>query len=149
VDEMNQTLLDRYNEVDRDDSNVFFVGDMSFGRGSRKPKWWLSQLRGHITYFKGSHDHGIRPTNMENCHDDMILDTGVGKVYIVHEPARVPSDWNGWVIHGHTHDTRLISRPRHVCVCVEAIDYRPISLDQIREAIKNEIHSKEVHTMRR
>lgn len=147
AEEMNEALLKRYNEVVRDDSTVYFLGDMAFGRGSRKPKWWLQQLRGHIIYIKGSHDHGIRPTNLENCYTELTLDTGAGKVYLAHEPCYV----NGmWQIHGHTHDTRMVDmRKRRVCVSVEAIGYRPVSLDQIREAIKHEIHNKEVSTMRR
>jgi calcineurin-like phosphoesterase family protein len=158
VEEMNDTILRRYNEVVRDDSLVFFLGDMAFGRGSRTPKWWLSQLRGHIIYIKGSHDHGIRPTNTVDCHDVYVLDTGAGKVLLTHEPSQahdrfrkeqVKMEWE-WMIHGHTHDTRLINvQRRSVCVCVEAINYRPISLQQIREAINGVHYSPEMSKVRR
>ncbi len=149
AEEMNQVLLNRYNEVVSDDSTVYFLGDMSFGRGSRKPKWWLGQLRGRVIYIKGSHDHGIRPTNLENCFTELVLDTGVGKVLLTHEPRTVNNGM--WQIHGHTHDTRMVdTRKKRVCVSVEAIGYRPVSLDQIREAIKHEhTNIKEVQSMRR
>jgi calcineurin-like phosphoesterase family protein len=155
VEEMNETLLQRYNEVVKDDSIVFFLGDMAFGRGSRKPRWWLEQLRGSITYIKGSHDHGISPTNLENCYPIFVLDTGEGKnVLLTHEPHQGPSSYHNWEwqIHGHTHDTHLVDiRKKRICVSVEAIDYRPISLAQIREAIRREqtVQTQGVHALRR
>ena len=35
TEEMNTFMLERYNTVIRDDSDVYFLGDMAFGRGSR------------------------------------------------------------------------------------------------------------------
>ncbi len=157
VSEMNNTILQRYNEVVRDDSLVFFLGDMAFGRESRTPKWWLSQLRGHIIYIKGSHDHGIRPTNTKDCYDVYVLETGLGKAMLTHQPNPMHdiykkagvSPWT-WMIHGHTHDTQLVNLQRKsVCVCVEATNYRPISLQQIREAINDAAKKVEVSKMRR
>ena len=138
VEEMNSVMLSNYNKVIKDSSTVYFVGDMSFGRGSHTAKWWLSQLRGKIVYIKGSHDHGIRPTNLNTCFNSTVLDTGIGKVFIVHEPLQAPSDWKDWVIHGHTHSPWLIdSFRKHVCVGVEATNYAPISLQRIREEISH------------
>jgi len=136
ADEMNETILHNYLEVVKPDSLVFFLGDIAFGRGSRKPQWWLAQLPGIITYIKGSHDHGLRPTNLDNCHTSLILNTGVGKVLLIHSPWEVEArNWQGWVIHGHTHSTQMVDREhRRVCVCVEATGYRPVSLQQIRNA---------------
>ena len=137
TEEMNTFMLERYNTVIRDDSDVYFLGDMAFGRGSRTPQWWLSQLKGHITYIKGSHDHGLRPTNLANCYSYLILDTGQGKVLLIHKPYVKPEGYKGWIIHGHTHSTQLINvQYKSVCVGVEAVNYAPISLQQMREKIK-------------
>jgi len=139
TDEMNKVMLRNYNEVVKDDSIVYFLGDMAFGRQSQKPRWWLSQLRGHITYIKGSHDHGIRPTNLPNCYDSLVLDTGKDKVLLIHSPYFVPRTWQGWTIHGHTHSDRMVDvYHQKVCVCVEATNYRPVSLQQVRDAIEAE-----------
>ena len=140
VEEMNEVMLRNYNETVEDDSTVYFLGDMAFGRDSRTPKHWLSQLRGHITYIKGSHDHGLRPTNLENCYERLELDTEQSKVLLMHKPYD-RQDWKGWIIHGHTHSTHMIStKYRSVCAGVEAINYKPVSLQQIHEAIQNSCH---------
>jgi calcineurin-like phosphoesterase family protein len=138
VEEMNETMLRNYCEVVKPDSTVYFLGDMAFGRGSRNAKWWLSQLPGNITYIKGSHDHGIRPTNHSNCHLSLVLDTGISKVLLIHSPWEIEArDWKGWVIHGHTHSDKLVNGySNRVCVCVEATGYRPVSLEQLRTSIK-------------
>ena len=141
VEEMNETMLRNYNEIVSGDSTIYFLGDMAFGRDSRTPKWWLSQLRGHIIYIKGSHDKGLRPTNLKDCYNSLALETGTGKVYLVHNPIDVPPEWKGWTIHGHTHSTRLVDKhQKRVCVGVEATNYKLISLQQIREAIQNSCH---------
>jgi len=139
TEEMNEVMLRNYKEVVKSDSTVYFLGDMAFGRGSRKPQWWLSQLPGNITYIKGSHDKGIRPTNHSHCHTSLVLDTDVGRVLLIHSPWEVPKDWKGWAIHGHTHSERMVDvYHQKVCVCVEATNYRPVSLQQVRDAIETE-----------
>lgn len=137
IEKMNTTILENYNRIVKDTSTVYFVGDMSFGRGSKAPKWWLRQLRGHIIYLKGSHDHGIRPTNRKECYHYLIIDSPIGDICVLHNPINVPKDWTDWTIHGHTHSSRLIDfHNKRVCVGVEATDYRPISLTQILKAIE-------------
>ena len=138
VDEMNEVILQRYNETVRDDSLVFFVGDMSFGRGSLAPKLWLSILKGSIIYIKGSHDHGIRPTNLSTCfHRYHFAHAGI-HFQVAHIPTwESIHGWSDWLIHGHTHSTVMLDKAHHkICVCVEATDYRPVSLEKILEAIK-------------
>ena len=134
VEEMNETMLRNYNSTIKDGSTVYFLGDMAFGRDSRTPKYWLSQLRGHIIYIKGSHDKGLRPTNLKDCYNGLVIETDQGRVYLTHNPIDIPTDWKDWVIHAHTHSTQLINKQRkRVCVGVEATNYKPISLQQIRE----------------
>lgn len=134
--EMNDFILTRYHETVRPDSTVFFLGDMSFGRDSRPPKYWLSQLCGNIIYIKGSHDHGIRPTNTPNCYHRYDLRTDKGTVMLVHNPGDIPYDWHSWTIHGHTHSNIMVDHERkRVCVCVEATNYYPVSLSYVRESI--------------
>ncbi len=134
TEDMNEEILKRYNEVVKDDSTIYFLGDMSFGRNSRKPKWWLEQLKGNITYIKGSHDHGLRPTNLRHCYEELILEVNGHKLLLTHEPRNTWPDWN---IYGHTHSKDMVdSKHRRICVCVEAVDYRPISLKRIMDLIE-------------
>ena len=143
VDEMNETLLNNYKSVITEKSLVYFLGDMSFGRQERKEqtcKWWCEQLPGTIvTYIKGSHDHGIRPTmqvlpkNVQKIllEDDIEVDEII--FHLEHEPIyRDPQKEYAydWLIHGHVHNNRPLFSVsnKSINVSVEAINYTPISL---------------------
>ena len=158
VEEMNEILLSNYKKIITDKSLVYFLGDMSFGRQERKeqtPKWWCERLGGNIvTYIKGSHDHKIRPSTVPPNNvqkvlcEDYIEVTGIDwaeegylRFRLKHEPAyrsNPEEDDYDWLIHGHTHEEKPLMdfRNRSICVSVEQTEYRPISLYDIINLIK-------------
>jgi calcineurin-like phosphoesterase family protein len=146
VDEMNEVLLNNYNRIVKEDSLVYFLGDMSFGRQERKeqtPKWWCEQLPGTIvTYIKGSHDHKIHPTtvppkNVQKVLIEDYIEAGGHRFRLIHDPATAtsikPMGEYDWLIHGHVHNSKpIIDRiNKSINVSVEVIDYTPISLYDI------------------
>jgi len=137
VEDMNNIMLKNWNYYISNTDTVFFVGDMAFGRGSRKPSWWLKQLNGNIYYLKGSHDEGITPfseglNNVKFVTDAIILTTEYGRFYITHNPVNIPVDWSGWAIHGHTHNNDSFFctdfNNKRFNVSVEVMDYKPRNL---------------------
>ena len=133
VAEMNNTILRNYREVVKPDSLVYFLGDMSFGRYSRSAMWWLERLTGKVVYIRGSHDRGINGL----AKDYEWLEADGIRLLLVHNPIHIPPNWNGWIIHAHTHSTQLINRQRkRVCVGVEATGYKPIALGEVLETIR-------------
>lgn len=144
ADEMNVQLLSNYKSVVADGSLVFDLGDMAFGRESRTPKFWLSQLNGRIICFKGSHDHGIHMDSIglnaiEICTSAELI-VNNHHLYLLHDPDDIPIGWNDWVVHGHKHNTvPLIDRTnKRICISMENINYTPISLEKIIEHIDNQ-----------
>ena len=141
VEEMNEVILNNWKDTINDDDLVFFLGDMAFGRGSKKPKWWLSQLPGRIVYLKGSHDQGIRPTstglNAISVSLSVIMKVKGLKIYLVHDPINIPNDWDGWAIHGHNHNNRpfLDIDNKRINVSLDVTDFKPVKLDYILDII--------------
>jgi len=151
VNDMNETLLNNYKKVINDKSLVYFLGDISFGRQERKeqiPKWWVEQLPGNIvTYIKGSHDHGIRPTMAsypKNVQKVLLVDyiQVEGIIFcLTHEPVYVVMeddpkfDWN---IHGHVHNNRSMwnTIKKSINVSVEVTSYSPVLLYDIISIIR-------------
>lgn len=139
VTEMNRVIWSNWNKCIRPDDLVIFGGDMAYGRGSRKPRWWLEQLNGRKIYLTGSHDKGIRPhPSVYHELDGRLLFVAEAaivramgeSIFVVHEPGDVPHDWPGWVIHGHVHNNKPhadIVRKRFN-MCVEVMDYKPRNL---------------------
>ena len=129
VDEMNSVLVDNWNNIVGNDE-VYFLGDLSFGQGSRPADYWLGKLRGRKHFIRGRHD-----TDTQDADEYKVVKCGRYTFLLTHDPDRLPIDWNGWVIHGHKHNNDMkdycfINGDRKtINVSAELVNYRPVSLD--------------------
>jgi len=129
VDEMNSVLVDNWNNIVGNDE-VYFLGDLSFGQGSRQADYWLGRLSGKKKFIRGGHDADVR-----DAKEYEVIKCGRYTFLLTHDPDRLPIDWNGWVIHGHKHNNDLkeycfINGDRKtINVSAELVNYRPVSLD--------------------
>jgi len=134
VREMNRALTINWNSVVRPRDTVYFLGDWSFGRGSRPPKYWIRRLNGHIISIKGSHDRLIRGMRL---HERKVICYGKHRFLLLHDPSQAPSSWNDWIIHGHKHNSNMRNYPfingkkKTINISVELIKYKPISIDYL------------------
>lgn len=130
VEEMNSVLVRNWNDRVAPEDTVVFVGDLG-----RPTSDWLDYLQGVIVFVLGNHD-GI----MARGH----YETRVGDtpVWCVHDPADAPSDWDGWVVHGHHHNNHPDEYPlvndedRRVNISVELTEYAPVREDELHELIE-------------
>ena len=136
VEEMNNTMVNNWNNAIKKDDVVFFLGDMAFGRGSRKADYWINKLNGNIIFIRGNHDSAKDIKYFDN----ITLNLKGLKLLLVHNPASIPNDWTGWCMHGHVHDkSPLIDRKnKRINVSVEALNYKPLSLRILLELMQNE-----------
>lgn len=144
VDEMNAIMLRNWNLAIAPEDLVYFLGDMSYGRGSRKPIWWLERLTGRIIFIRGSHDHGIYSysilPNVLRVAKYEVIELNRIPVMLVHNPATI-TNWHGWIIHGHVHDKwPFIDRVRkHINVSVDVTGYRPVKASVLAKEIRGAI----------
>lgn len=128
--EMNEALIKNWNSTVSQGDTVYFLGDLAFGKGSRKTDYWLEKLHGRIIFIKGNHD---RSKNI-GFFDALVLDYFGRKFLLTHYPANVPAHWKGWVIHGHAHNNHLKDYPfingkrRTINVGAELINYTPLDI---------------------
>lgn len=138
VREMNATLIRNWNRVVAPDDLVYFVGDMSFGRHSRKAGYWLSRLNGRKVFIRGSHDRGIRRIGsiLKIANREIIQVEGIAFL-LIHDPfSPAVNGWDGWVVHGHIHNNMPFLGGKRINVCVEVTGYKPVSLYDILQGIK-------------
>jgi len=130
VGAMNRRLIRNYNRVIKNNSLVFFLGDMAFGKSSKPACYWRKRLKGHIIYIKGSHDIGMRGRNhaIVNCNDVQL--------YLVHDPSYV-NDWPGWIVHGHVHNKCpfVDYRKRRINASVDVTHFYPVRLSYILKKV--------------
>lgn len=135
IEQMNMVLIKNWNETISPDNTAFFLGDLCKG----DPRRWLGQLNGKITFILGSHDHRLNGLAIPHY----TLQAGEETLLLIHNPRHAPRDFDGWVIHGHFHNNDLRHHPfinprrRRVNISVELTGYKPISLYEILEAIKD------------
>jgi len=157
VEEMNKELVRRWNLTVLTSDTVYFLGDLSFGRGSRPPKYWMDRLQGCINLIKGSHDPDDKSLRMlEFCE----LSYEGYKFLLIHSPdpddprqtenqRRKLENWRGWIIHGHKHNNDLKDYPfingerKTINVSVELIDYQPLNIDRLLSLNINSIKRME------
>jgi len=129
VTEMNRDLVRRWNSVVGPDDTVYCLGDFCM-RGN--PRVWIRALNGKKIFIRGNHDHPI----LRARHHSVLSCRGY-TFYLAHDPSDVPASWNGWVIHGHTHNSRMDTYPfingrsRTINVSCECTGYAPLALDDI------------------
>ncbi len=139
VEEMNRFMIEKWSSVIKDDSLVFYLGDVAYGRGAHSTEWWLKKLPGNITLIKGNHDHKLLSTKY---YRQMVITLGGIKFLLVHDPAWAPVDWDGWIIHGHHHNNNLEKYPlvhyenKTINVGVEVINYVPMHYERLLSLIK-------------
>ena len=115
VEQMNEGLLHKWNEVVPKDGHTFILGDLSF-MNNRKTLEWLEQANGSKYLIRGNHDHlatyvkdhfeWVRSlTNIRVIDKD--INTGIQNIVMCHFPIlsweNMHVGW--WMAHGHSHGT--------------------------------------------
>jgi calcineurin-like phosphoesterase family protein len=140
VEIMNRTMLDNWNNTVAPDDLVYFLGDMTFGRNHRETGYWLSRLNGRIVFVRGSHDRrkeigGDNILKVVNIGIIQVEDISFLLIHDAFNPA--VNGWDGWIIHGHNHNNRPFLDGNRINISVEVIGYKPISLHDILDKVKN------------
>jgi calcineurin-like phosphoesterase family protein len=136
---MDRALIAGWNQVVSPGDQVLFLGDLC-GNPTQVPEF-LPALSGAITWVQGNHD----PSSGEVCERLALTVDGVD-LLLVHDPADAPPTFDGWVVHGHTHNRRLHRYPflsvrrRTINVSAEVIGYRPVSLSSLVAMIHTSDH---------
>jgi len=143
VDEMNNELVRRWNEVIKPDDTVYHLGDFTLEGVETFYKFFM-QLNGKILIIPGGHDY--RWTTGEvlcNVSDPLIsieLDTGRKfplVIVLCHYAMRVwdRSHYGSLHLYGHSHGN-LEMWPNSMDVGVDCHNYYPVSLDTVLEVLK-------------
>lgn len=139
--QMNETILQNWNDTVQENNHMYFLGDMTFGRKKRPIDYWLGKLSGKIYYIRGNHD---TDSTIERA---IIIPERYGIKYknheflLMHYPHR-PHGYDGWIIHGDKHNNDLKDYPfinqknKTVNVCAEVVGYTPLSLDKLISLIE-------------
>jgi calcineurin-like phosphoesterase family protein len=135
VEDMNQALIDNWNEVVDPDDTVVVIGDVTLHSNPELVRYrFLRHLVGNKIFVKGNHDHWLRGAEkrymyIHKCNGQMI--------HCSHYPLRTwaaPNRQACWQLHAHTH-AELEPYENQYDVGVDNNHYYPVSLTALREII--------------
>jgi calcineurin-like phosphoesterase family protein/2'-5' RNA ligase len=143
ISAMNLSLTKNWNSEILPQDTVYYLGDFSYKYTTQEEvDNWISKLNGNIIFITGNDQ--IIPSRVRVLPENEICVNGI-KLFMVHSPHNIPDDVTNdstyWSIHGHVQNHNVktypfINRENHtVNVSVDVTNYRPVSLDEIIEAI--------------
>lgn len=140
VEEMNETMIQRWNEVVRPGDKVYHLGDVVMGQdqeGWMKRNW--PRLLGQKRLIVGNHDN-IKMLSSGGFFAKVALWRVFKEFGLIlsHIPLHSSSLLRGagegaqmTNVHGHIHQNPSPRGP-YRCVCVEQTDYRPVNIETLR-----------------
>lgn len=135
VNEMNATIIERWNSVVSTKDTVFHLGDFC-KRGN--PTDFIKQLNGHIIFIKGNHDEELVKYNVKPLMNHFVYRYHAEDLMLIHCTNWLPFPWSGaWIISGHHHNNNPLTFPlindwdKTINVSAELVDYTPIEIGKL------------------
>lgn len=140
VDDMNKSIIEKWNSIVSEDDEVLVVGDMFYsGVTDNEVKSIISQLTGKITLIRGNHDTDaivsvLKSLGVTVSEYPIIVD---GFYMISHEPMYTNMASPYANVFGHVHNNPIYKTisPRGYCVSAERIEYTPIWMESVKTSI--------------
>jgi len=136
--EMDKVLTENWNLVVKPKDEVFFLGDLTYNKNPESVEGLLTKLNGKIVFIRGNHDISVK-----DAENSVKYSYNGYNFLMIHSPGHAPEDYDGWIIHGHTHNSRMCEYPfinfksRTINVSCEVISYRPVLFDDIISIISH------------
>ncbi|MBZ6497171.1 metallophosphoesterase [Natrinema longum] len=138
VEEMNEKLVEHWNAVIGPDDKVLYGGDLTIRTSAAALLDWLDELNGEVVFLLGNHDGTVlEGLNRVQFVEEFRFEHRGVPFHAIHDPADGPSNWKGWMLHGHHHNNWPDRFPfvdhdtRRVNFSVELLDYRPLATDRL------------------
>ena len=135
ITEHDEYIIERHNAVVRPGDKTYFLGDVTF---SNKNLYLLGRMNGEKILIKGNHDK-LKLSQYAPYFKDVRGSHQLDKFVLTHIPVHFYSldRWRG-NIHGHLHHNTVPDQKgnkdlRYFNVCMECIDYTPISLEEVKK----------------
>lgn len=140
VNEMNEYIIKKHNEVVKKNDKCYFLGDVSM---KKEHLHHINRLNGIKYLVQGNHDI-FRANEYLKYFDDVMAYRVINKVIMSHIPINYESRSRFICnIHGHLHQNRVISKDNEVIswyqsACVELNEYIPVPIDHFIKRMEYE-----------
>jgi calcineurin-like phosphoesterase family protein len=139
VEDMDETLIQRWNERVKPNDLIWHLGDFAFHKTPTQLEELFNRLNGTKCLITGNHDHNDTrrlPWTIIKALTTIGFDKKL-PIVLCHYGMRVwdRSHHGSLHLYGHSHNT-LPGNNQSLDVGVDCWDYRPINIDEIRGRMK-------------
>lgn len=145
IEEHDEALIERWNEVVRPNDEVFHLGDFALTKPGRILET-LNRLNGRLSLVLGNHDRPFTrlpylSDKLHFCGHYRQLDYRGVKIKLFHFPIESWHHWDrgSWHLHGHSHGKTAHRGKRRVDVGVDCWGYRPVSFDELADVMSERV----------
>ena len=138
ADQMNEALIENWNNTVSDEDTVYLIGDIGYNEGY-VPCEILEQLKGKKHLIRGNHDTCYEDAQLlyryfESVTDFWEIDDGAYHILLCHYPLLYNK--RGYMIHGHLHNGDqfydiLKDLPRMLNAGVDLNGMKPVTLEEL------------------
>ena len=138
VDDMNEMLIERWNETVPKDGAVFHLGDVAFCSNA-KTETFLKRLNGQIYLIEGNHDRKLSQA-VRACFEwvkpyfelNLAMSHARQRIVLCHYALRTwnTAHYGAWNLHGHSHGS-LPPLGKQLDVGVDTHYCRPYLLEEV------------------
>jgi calcineurin-like phosphoesterase family protein len=136
VEEMDETMVQRWNERVRPGDLVYHLGDFALKQTREQTQRVHERLNGTIYLLEGNHESNALAIKRRFLHvtEYKKIDIGGQKIVLFHYPIR---SWDGifkgsWHLYGHVHGL-LPSFGKSFDIGVDNHNFYPLSFEEVRE----------------
>ena len=143
LEEMNETMIARWNDKVRDEDTVYILGDLFFRAATVEPT--LQRLKGRKHLVLGNHDHTwtskVRlADHFESVQTICEIDIDGKLATLCHYPMlSYPQARRGYMIYGHIHNNTgddywplIMRRGRMLNAGVDINNFAPVTFDELQ-----------------
>jgi calcineurin-like phosphoesterase family protein len=142
VEDMDETIIQNWNEVVQEDDIVYHLGDFAL-TSKKATKEYFRQLNGNIRLIPGSHDSWVGRKgfldipNLEVMPLYVTVKVKRGAVVLCHYPMEswTASHYGTLHFHGHIHTKPFKEIPNRRNVSIELMDYKPILMNVLVDKV--------------
>lgn len=134
IEEHDETIIQNWNNIVRPMDRVYHLGDCVINRRCLAT---LSRLNGRKKLIRGNHDL-FRLEDYTPYFEDVYGVYVLKDMILSHIPIHRDclTTRFGTNVHGHLHSNKLNDH-KYLCVSLEHTNYTPLSIDEVRQRIKN------------
>lgn len=148
VEEMNETLIERWNIKIKPEDEVYYIGDFALTNDKKTTANILNRLNGTKYLIVGNHESSALKNKekfkwIKEYHELKVKDSdckdGVQRIILFHYAMRVwKSDFRGsWHLYGHSHGNLPDKKDKlSFDIGVDCHNFYPLSYDEVKTIMK-------------